>query len=137
VDTNEQSEIGFAFLRSARLCASAAPEKRQEAVALPPPKARTGKVCQPSADPDPADQLGDHRTTIRAAPQIRHRRSLRLGNADAILRRFIKSNRQHPTYKALRELGKALKTVSLCKYLQLVSLRREIEGRLERGRTLE
>jgi hypothetical protein len=34
---------------------------------------------------------------------------------------------QHPTYKALCELGKALKTVFLCDYLRLESLRREIQ----------
>jgi TnpA family transposase len=45
----------------------------------------------------------------------------------SILRRFIKSNVQHPTYKALCELGKALKTVFLCDYLHLESLRREIQ----------
>jgi TnpA family transposase len=34
--------------------------------------------------------------------------ALRLGTADAesLLRRFTKSNVQHPTYKALCELGK-------------------------------
>jgi TnpA family transposase len=53
---------------------------------------------------------------------------LRLGTADAesILRRFTKSNVQHPTYKALCELGRALKTAFLCDYLWLESLRREI-----------
>jgi TnpA family transposase len=60
---------------------------------------------------------------------IKFATALRLGTADAesILRRFTKSNVQHPTYKALCELGKALKTVFLCKYLQLESLRREIQ----------
>lgn len=54
--------------------------------------------------------------------------ALRLGTADAeaMLRRFTRSNVQHPTYKALAELGKALKTIFLCDYLQLESLRREI-----------
>ena len=58
--------------------------------------------------------------------------ALRLGTADAeaILRRFTRSNVQHPTYKALAELGKALKTRFLCDYLRLESLRRDIhEGR--------
>jgi TnpA family transposase len=54
--------------------------------------------------------------------------ALRLGTADAesILRRFTKSNVQHPTYKTLCELGKALKTVFLCDYQRLESLHREI-----------
>ena len=60
---------------------------------------------------------------------IKFATALRLGTADAesILRRFTKSNVQHPTYKALCELGKALKTVFLCEYLQLESLRHEIQ----------
>src|SRR2546430_14086429 len=33
---------------------------------------------------------------------------------------------QHPTYKALLELGKARRTIFLCRYLRLRELRREI-----------
>src|SRR3984957_3096804 len=56
------------------------------------------------------------------------RPGLRLGTADAesILRRFTKKNVQHPTYKALAELGKAIKTIFLCRYLHSEALRREI-----------
>ncbi|MFZ0256405.1 MAG: Tn3 family transposase, partial [Gammaproteobacteria bacterium] len=41
--------------------------------------------------------------------------ALRLGTADteAILRRFTRNNVQHPTYKALAEIGKAIKTIFL------------------------
>jgi Tn3 transposase DDE domain len=46
------------------------------------------------------------------------------------LERGPTSNVQHPTYKALCELGKALKTVFLCDCLQMESLRREIQERL-------
>ena len=58
---------------------------------------------------------------------------MRLGTADAesILRRFTRNNVQHPTYKALCELGKALKTIFLCDYLLLGSLRREIHEGLQ------
>jgi hypothetical protein len=45
---------------------------------------------------------------------------------EAILRRFTKHNVQHPTYKALAELGKAIKTIFLCHYLHEEALRREI-----------
>jgi TnpA family transposase len=43
---------------------------------------------------------------------VRYATALRLGTADteAILRRFTRNNVQHPTYKALAELGKAIKT---------------------------
>jgi TnpA family transposase len=45
---------------------------------------------------------------------IKYTTALRLGTAEteAILRRFTRSNVQHPTYKALAELGKAIKTSS-------------------------
>ena len=46
--------------------------------------------------------------------------------AEAILRRFTRSNLQHPTYQALAELGKALKTSFLSNYLHEESVRREI-----------
>jgi Transposase and inactivated derivatives, TnpA family len=42
------------------------------------------------------------------------------------LRRFTKGNITHPTYKALSELGKVIKTIFLCQYLEQESLRREI-----------
>jgi TnpA family transposase len=64
---------------------------------------------------------------------IKFATALRLGTADAesIMRRFTKNNVQHPTYKALCELGKALKTVFLCDHLCLESLRREIHEGLQ------
>jgi TnpA family transposase len=45
---------------------------------------------------------------------------------EAILRRFTRNNIQHPTYKAFAELGKAVKTIFLCRYLHSETLRREI-----------
>jgi len=64
---------------------------------------------------------------------IKFATALRLGTADAesILRRFTRHNVQHPTYKALGELGKAVKTVFLCDYLRLEPLRREIHEGLQ------
>jgi len=59
---------------------------------------------------------------------IRYATALRLGTAAAadILRRFTRANLQHPTYKALVELGKALRTAFVCRYLNSMELRREI-----------
>jgi TnpA family transposase len=42
------------------------------------------------------------------------------------VQRFTKKNVQHPTYKALAELGKAIKTIFLCRYLHSKELCREI-----------
>lgn len=59
---------------------------------------------------------------------IKYTTALRLGTAEpeAILRRFTRANVQHPTYQALGELGKVLKTIFLCQYLHSEALRREI-----------
>ena len=60
---------------------------------------------------------------------VKYTTALKLGTADAetILRRFTRNNIQHPTYKALLELGKARKTIFLCRYLNSEALRREIQ----------
>ena len=50
----------------------------------------------------------------------------RTADPEAILRRFTRNNVQHPTYRALAELGKAAKTAFLCRYLSSEALRREI-----------
>ena len=63
---------------------------------------------------------------------IKYTTALRIGTADpeAILRRFTRADVTHPTYQALAELGKAIKTIFLCRYLHEESLRREIHGGL-------
>jgi TnpA family transposase len=63
---------------------------------------------------------------------VKYATALRLGMAetDAILKRFTKGNLLHPTYQALSELGKAVKTIFLCKYLHSVELRQEINAGL-------
>jgi len=55
--------------------------------------------------------------------------ALRLGTAEAeaILKRFVRDNLQHPTYQALMELGRAIKTIFLCRYIHSEALRQEIQ----------
>jgi len=59
---------------------------------------------------------------------IKYTTALRLGtaSAEAIMKRFTKNSLQHPTYKALQELGKVVKTIFLCDYLSSKELRIEI-----------
>ena len=52
------------------------------------------------------------------------------GPIESILRRFHKNNRNHPTYKAFIEAGKALKTIHICRYLMDENYRREINDAL-------
>ncbi|MDQ0273933.1 TnpA family transposase [Cytobacillus purgationiresistens] len=55
-----------------------------------------------------------------------------MGTAEtkAILKRFTRNNLKHPTYQALAELGKVIKTIFLCEYLNSEKIRREIHERL-------
>ena len=59
---------------------------------------------------------------------VKHTVALKMGTADAesLLRRFTRANVQHPAYKALTELGKAVRTIFLCRYLESEALRREV-----------
>lgn len=54
----------------------------------------------------------------------------RTAEPEAILRRFTRGQNHHPVYTALVELGKAAKTIFLCKYLSSEELRREINAGL-------
>jgi TnpA family transposase len=59
---------------------------------------------------------------------VKHAVALKTGTAtaEAILKRFNSSNVTHPTSKALAELGKVEKTISLCEYLSSLDLRYEV-----------
>ena len=63
---------------------------------------------------------------------VKYATALRLGLAEpeAILRRFTRANLKHPTYQALGELGKVIKTIFLCRYLHSEELRQEINAGL-------
>jgi TnpA family transposase len=60
---------------------------------------------------------------------IKYATALRLGTAETevILKQFNRSETKHPTHQALTELGRAVKTIFLGRYLQSVALRQEIQ----------
>ena len=126
VDTHGQSEVAFAFchLLGFRLL------PRLKNIA-------SQKLYRPEAG-NQADY--EHLQPILTRPidwdliksqydeMVKYATALRLGIAEteAILRRFTRNNLQHPTYQALAELGRAIKTIFLCQYLESEELRREI-----------
>ncbi len=59
---------------------------------------------------------------------VKYATALRLGTAEteAILKRFSKNPWTHPTYAALMELGRVIKTIFLCQYLDSEAVRREV-----------
>jgi TnpA family transposase len=125
VDSHGQSEVAFAFCRLLGFDL------------LPRLKAiHRQRLYRPDATPDAYPHLDPILTRtidwdlIRRQydEMVKYATALRLGTAEAesILRRFTRTNGQHPTYKALIELGKAQKTIFLCRYLRSEPLRREI-----------
>jgi TnpA family transposase len=131
VDTHGQSEVGFAFcyLLGFALLPRLKNLKRQRLYR--PHQGEPGTYA--NLQPILTRRINWEMIAQQYDECIKFATALRLGTADAesILRRFTKNNVQHPTYKALCELGKALKTVFLCDDLRLESLRREIHEGLQ------
>ncbi|MFP3011741.1 MAG: Tn3 family transposase [Rickettsia sp.] len=69
------------------------------------------------------DLIIEHYDTL-----IQYTVALKIGTAtaDSIVRQFSKTNFQHPVFKAFIELGRAVKSIFLCRYLFSLDLRQEI-----------
>jgi len=59
---------------------------------------------------------------------IKHATAIRTrtASAEAILRRFTRTNAIHPTYQAMIEVGRAQRTIFVARYLRDRDLQREI-----------
>ena len=126
VDSHGQSEVGFAFSRLLNFDL------------LPRLKNIHGQKLY-AADKDCFKKLNNLQPVLRGPVNwdiiknnysdiVKYASALKKGTADAesILRIFTRKNAKHPVYKALAELGKAVKTIFLCRYLRSEKLRIEI-----------
>ncbi|QQM26557.1 Tn3 family transposase [Elizabethkingia sp. M8] len=126
VDTHGQSEVAFAF--SYLLGFNLMPRlKNISKQKLYVPDSGTSGDCQ-NIKPILTRVINWDLIAQQYDQMVQYTTALKQGTADpeAILRRFTKGNITHPTYKALSELGKAIKTIFLCQYLEKEELRREI-----------
>jgi len=123
VDTHGQSEVAFAFCHL--LGFNLMPRIK---------RIHSQKLYRPeSNNPDAYSNLQDILTRPikwdlikqQYDQMIKYATALRLGTAEteAILKRFTRNNLKHPVYQALAELGKAVKTIFLCKYLDSEEMR--------------
>jgi TnpA family transposase len=130
VDSHGQTEIGFGITRL--LGFDLLPRiKRINHVKLyrPGPK-------QPGDYPNIEDAMSRPIQWVQIAEQydqmIRYATAIRTGTAstEAILRRFMRTNAQHPTYQAMIETGRAQKTVFVARYLRDRQLQRSVNDGL-------
>ncbi|MDN5797939.1 MAG: Tn3 family transposase [Intrasporangium sp.] len=131
VDTHGASDIGFAFthllgysllprlknIGAARLYLPAA----GPATALPQLASVLTRPIRWELIAQQYDQMVKYATALK----------LRTAESEQILRRFTRPGPQHPTYAALVELGRAVKSVFVARYLRAEALRREINDGLQ------
>ena len=127
VDSHGQSEIAFAFCHL--LGFELMPRlKRIGVQRLYLPETGT-KTAYPNLQPVLNRAINWELIRQQYDPMMKYATALRLGTAETevILKQFNRSETKHPTHQALTELGRAVKTIFLCRYLQSVALRQEIQ----------
>jgi TnpA family transposase len=130
VDTHGQSAVGFAFTHL--LGFQLLPRlKNIGSSRLYPPDSDTS--AYPALAPVLTRPIRWDLIAQQYDQMVKYATALRLGTAEAeaILRRFTRPGPQHPTYAALVELGRAVKTTFLADYLASAPLRREIHEGLQ------
>ena len=130
VDTHGQSIVGFAFchLPGFELMPRFKGIALQKLVRAEPKAERACRHLEPLFAPRPInwELIAQHYDEmIKLATALKQRTA----EPETILRRFVRGQ-GHPVFAALLELGKAAKTIFLCKYLGDKDLRREINSGL-------
>ncbi|NJK57777.1 MAG: Tn3 family transposase [Pleurocapsa sp. SU_5_0] len=126
VDSHGQSEVAFAFTHL--LGFQLMPRlKRIKVQKLYRPHAGQANAY-PNLEPVMTRPINWDLIRQQYDQMVKYATALRLGTAEteAILKRFSKNPFKHPTYLALMELGRVIKTIFLCQYLDSSAIRREI-----------
>lgn len=129
-DSHGQSEVGFAFCHL--LGFSLMPRLKgiaSQKLYLPE---KGSSACYPNLEPILTRPINWELIRQQYDEMVKYTTALKLGTAqaEAILSRFTRNNIQHPTYKALAELGKVIKTIFLCQYIISEAMRQEIHAGL-------
>lgn len=126
VDTHGQSEVAFAFSHMLNFSLMPRFKNINRQKLYVPEKSMLEKL----SNIEPVISRSINWDIIREQYDqiIKYTTALRIGTAEteAILKRFTRNNLKHPTYVALQELGKVVKTIFLCEYLMSEELRIEI-----------
>lgn len=124
VDSHGKSELGFAltYLLGFDLLPRYA-EISSQKIYLPEPEFNCKNINEIMTRVINWDLIIEHYDTL-----IQYTVALKIGTAtaDSIIRQFSRTNFQHPVFKAFIELGRAVKSIFLCRYLLSLDLRQEI-----------
>ena len=127
VDTHGQSEVGFAFshLLGFSLMPRLANLNKQKLAQCELGDYQKYKNLQAVL----TDTINWQLIKEQYSQIVKYTAAMKAGHADpeSILRRFNQNNLKHPTYLALSQLGKVLKTIFICNYLMHESIRQEIQ----------